>query len=176
MRVAEVIPYDPKYENQTASAFLEVFSIAPYSATLSLNDARSQLAADSQRDGFGGVLVRLGEDILGFSWWFDMTGADLYDRWRPRFTPKEGVPRPDGHGVFLNEFGILPALRNRGLGHRVFHATMEQIEPTHDWIALNTDDFAHAGLALLQSHAFVDLGLRGVQVPSRICMFKEIHR
>jgi GNAT superfamily N-acetyltransferase len=176
MPTPELIPYDREYEYQTASAFLEVFTIAPFSETLSLNNAQSQLAADSQRDGFGGILVRYGEDIVGFSWWFDISGAELHDTWRPRFEPKDQVPRPEGHGVFLNEFGIRPVLRNHGLGHKLFHATMQQIEPTHDWIALNTHNFAHAGLALLQSHAFVDLGLHGTQVTSRICMLKEIRR
>ena len=171
-RAVELIPYDAAYESQTAQAYLEVFTTNPWNETLSLNDARQQLQADSERKGFGGLLFRSGDRVIGFSWWFDITGRELGDRWRPRFAPKEKVPAPEGAGVYLIEFGVLPSMRNHGLGHRLLTGTLEQIEPTHDWIALNTHKFAHAGLALLKSYAFEDLGLSGIQVPSRICLMK----
>jgi GNAT superfamily N-acetyltransferase len=175
-RAVELIAYDPAYEYQTAQAFLEVFTASPYSESLTLNDAVSQIQADSERDGFGGVLIVSGDSVIGFSWWFDISGAELNDRWRSRFAPKELIPRPEGHGALLNEFGVLASARNRGLGHRLLQATLEQIEPTHDWIAMNARMFAHAGLALLKSYAFEDLGVTGIQVPTRICLIKTINR
>jgi GNAT superfamily N-acetyltransferase len=175
-RSIELIPYDPAYESQTAQAYLEVFSTVSWNANLSLNDALVQLQADSQRDGFGGVLIRAQGTISGFSWWFDITGTELNERWRSRFAPRENIPYLDGRGVFVIEFGVKPALRGHGLGNRLLKATLEAIEPGHDWIALNTNKAAHAGLALLLSNGFVDLGLTGVQSPNRICMLKTIHR
>ena len=55
-------------------------------------------------------------------------------------------------------------------------ATLEAIEPNHDWIALNTNKAAHAGLALLLSNGFMDLGLTGVQSTNRICMMKTMQQ
>ncbi|HLY25974.1 MAG TPA: hypothetical protein VKQ72_06520 [Aggregatilineales bacterium] len=174
-RVTELIPYNPAYASQTVQAYLEVFTAPPWNEALSLNDALSQLETDAQREGFGGILARTGQEIGGFSWWFDISGPELNDRWRLRFAPKEKVPHLEGRGVFLMEFGILPTLRHHGLGKKILDATLEQIEPNHDWIALNTSNIAHAGLALLKSRAFEDLGLKGIQVPTRICLVKWMH-
>ncbi len=173
---AEIIDYDPSYVAQTAQAYLDVFTSPPWNETLSLNDALSQLEADAEREGFAGLLIRAGNDIAGFSWWFDISGRDLYDRWQPRFVPKENVPYLEGKGSFLMEFGVVSGLRHHGLGNRMLQTTLNLIEPSHDWIALNTSNIAHAGLALLMSHAFEDLGLKGIQVPSRICLLKTIRR
>ena len=173
-RTIELIPYHPAFEAQTAQAYLDVFSTAEWSENLSLNDALVQLQADSQHDGFGGVLIRTQATIGGFSWWFDLSGNELNERWRSRFAPRDNIPYPDGRGVFVIEFGIKPALRGHGLGNRLLKATLEAIEPNHDWIALNTNKAAHAGLALLLSNGFVDLGLTGIQSPNRICLMKTI--
>lgn len=175
-QAAEIISYDQAYAEATAQAYLNVFTSPPWNETLSLSDARAQLDADSERDGFGGLLIRTGETVGGFSWWFDISGQELYDRWQPRFAPKENVPFLDGKGVFLIEFGILSTLRHHGLGNRLLQATLSETEPAHDWIALNTSNNAHAGLALLKSYAFEDIGLKGVQVPTRICLMKMIRR
>src|SRR5579859_5992457 len=170
----ELIPYDSSYESQTAQAYLEVFTTGHISENLSLNDALAQVSADSQRDGFGGLLVKVQTTIAGFSWWFDISGSELNERWRARFAPRDNVPRPEGRGAFVIEFGVKSTLRGRGLGNRLLKATLAEIEPTHDWIALNTTKSAHAGLALLLSNGFVDLGLSGVQAPGRICLMKTI--
>lgn len=172
----ELVPYDPSLALPTAQAFLEVFTTPPLNEVLSLNDALSQLESDANRDGFGGILLQAEPTIVGFSWWYAMDGVELHDRWRPRFTPKEKVPQPEGHGVYLTEFGILPRYQHHGLGKRLFERTLSEIEPDHDWIALSTNTFAHAGLALLKSKGFEDLGLKGVQVPTRICLIKYIRR
>ena len=112
----ELVPYESIYAAQTAQAFLQVFTAAPWNETLTLNDILSQLEVDYSRPGFGGLLVRSGQNVAGFSWWFELTGRELNDKWRPRFTPKEKVPTPEGGGVFLNEFGIVPSMRHHGLG------------------------------------------------------------
>jgi GNAT superfamily N-acetyltransferase len=173
-RVAEFTSYDPAYEQETATAFLEVFTSAPYNEILSLNDCRTQINADSHRKGFDGILIRSDDQVVGFSWWFDITGYELYDRWRTRFTPKDRIPKPDGKGAFLMEFGILPTMRHHRLGKRLLEDTLAQIESNHDWIALSTHDFAHAGVALLMNNGFAELGIHGIQVPSRICLMKRI--
>ncbi|MEP7287651.1 MAG: hypothetical protein ABI947_18000 [Chloroflexota bacterium] len=175
-RTAKFIPYDPAYADQVAQAFHDVFTTPPWGETLSLNDARSQLVADGQRPGFGGMVILSGDDVVGFSWWIDISGNELNDRWRPRFAPKDQVPRPEGAGVFMMEFGVIAAMRNHGLGYRLLKDTLVQVEPNHDWIALNTQAFAHAGLALLKSQGFEELGLTGVQVPTRICLMKPLQR
>jgi GNAT superfamily N-acetyltransferase len=174
----ETIPYDHTLALKTAQAFLEVFTTPPWHEAVSLNEAMSQVESDSQRQGFGGILLREKQldNIIGFSWWFDISGFELHDWWRPRYSPKENVPQPEGRGVYLNEFGVIPAYQHKGLGLRMFQATLKQIEPDHDWIALSTQKYAHAGLALLKSQAFEDLGLVGVQVPTRICLMKYIRR
>src|SRR5258708_33777884 len=175
-RTVDFIEYDPQYASQTAQAYLEVFTAPPWNETLSLNDALSQLETDAERPGFGAILVRSGDDIGGFAWWFDMTGRELNDRWRRRFGPKEQVPLLEGRGTFLMEFGVLPALRHHCVGNRMLRTAISQIEPTHDWIALNTSTTAHAGLALLKSNAFEDLGLVGLQDSKRLCLLKTIER
>jgi hypothetical protein len=175
-QAAEIIDYDPAYSAQTAQAYLEVFTSPPWNETLSLNDALAQLEADSEREGFGGLIIRTGQEVGGFSWWFDISGQELYDRWHPRFEPKDDVPFLEGRGSFLIEFGIMSKLRHHGLGQRLLQGTLAQLEPSHDWIALNTSNTAHAGLALLKSYAFEDLGLTGIQVPSRICLLKTVRR
>src|SRR5262245_14266503 len=172
----ELIPYDPAYALDTAQTFVDVFSTSPWNELVSLNDVRTQLESDYCREGFGGFLLRSPDSVAGFSWWFDITGSELNDRWRRRFGPKENVPMPDGHGAFLIEFGIAPMMRHHGLGQRLLKATLTEIEPNHDWIALDTQKFAHAGLALLRSQAFETLDLSGLQVATRICLMKQIRR
>jgi ribosomal protein S18 acetylase RimI-like enzyme len=174
----ELIPYDPAYVLHTAQAFVDVFTMSPWSEAISLNDVRTQLESDYRRVGFGGLLLHstLEDSVAGFSWWFDSSGQELYDRWRPRFVPKEKVPKPEGRGVYLIEFGVTPMLQHHGLGQRLLKATLAEIEPTHDWIAVDTHRFAHAGLALLKSNAFEELGLSGSQVPTRVCLMKTIRR
>jgi ribosomal protein S18 acetylase RimI-like enzyme len=171
-RIAEFVAYDPRYASQTAQAYLEVFTASPWNETLSLNDALSQLETDAERPGFGGTLIRSAEAVAGFAWWFDVTGRELNDRWRRRFGPKESVPLLEGKGAFLMEFGVLAALRKRGLGRRLLETTLSQIEPTHDWIVLDTSTTALAGLALLKSAAFAKLDLVGIQDPRRICLLR----
>ncbi len=168
----ELVPYDPAYVLPTAQTFVDVFTTAPWSESVSLNDVRSQLESDICREGFGGLLLRSADSVAGFSWWFDIRGEELNDRWRRRFGPKEKVPTPEGRGVYLIEFGVAPMLQHHGLGQRLLNATLDKIEPNHDWIALDTHKFAHAGLALLKSQAFEELELIGLQVPSRICLMK----
>jgi GNAT superfamily N-acetyltransferase len=172
----EVIPYDSAYALRTAQAYLEVFSAPPWNEALSLNDVLSQLESDMARKGACGVLMRstFADNIVAFSWWFDITGQELHERWRPRFMPKENVPQPEGRGVYLMEFGVVPTMQHHGLGQRLLKATLADIEPQHDWIALNTHRFAHAGLALLKSTAFEELDLTGAQIPTRICLMKYI--
>lgn len=174
----ELIPYDPAYLQQAAQTFLEVFSTAPFNETLSLNDVLTQLDSDYGRPGFGGLLVyaenAFANPIVGFSWWFDISGEELRDRWQPRFKPSENIPTPRGRGCYLTEFALLPTLRHHGLGHRLLRESLDAIEPNHDWIALQTQKFAHAALAILKSHAFEDLNLTGIQVPTRMCMIKSI--
>ncbi len=172
----ELIPYDPAYTLHTAQAFVEIFTTAPWNESVSLNDVRAQLESDYCRDGFGGFLLRSSDTVAGFSWWFDISGAELNDRWRRRFGPKEKVPSPEGRGVYLIEFGVAPMMQHHGLGQRLLKATLAEIEPNHDWIALDTHKFAHAGLALLKSQAFEELDLTGLQVPTRICLMKTIRR
>ncbi len=172
----EIIPYDSTFLLQTARALIDVFSPPPFNENLSLNEALAQVESDQSRAGFEGLLVRSGEEIAGFSWWFDLTGQDLYDRWRPRFAPKENIPVLEGRGVFLLEFGLLPTLQHHGLGQRLLKAALSRIEPEHDWIAISTYKFAYAGLALLKSEAFEELDLTGIQTPSRICLLKTIRR
>lgn len=173
-RTAEFVAYDTHYASETAQAYLEVFTAKPWNETLTLNDALSQLRTDTERPGFGGTLIRSGESVAGFSWWFDMTGRELNDRWRRRFGPKESVPLLEGHGVFLMEFGVLGTLRNRGLGRRLLEITLSQTEPGHDWIALDTSTSALVGLALLHGNGFENLDLVGLQDPRRICLLKAL--
>ncbi len=172
----EPVPYDPAYALQTAQAFIDVFSPPPFNEPVSLNDILAQLESDYSRAGFGGILLRaaLANEIVGFSWWFDISARDLHDRWRPRFTPRDNIPTPSGRGAYLIEFGVLPAFQHHGLGQRLLKATLARIEPDHDWIALDTQKFAHAGLALLKSQAFEEVELTGLQVPTRICLMKTI--
>jgi ribosomal protein S18 acetylase RimI-like enzyme len=172
----EIVPYDLSQALPTAQAMLEVFSAPPFNEALTLNDTLALLKSDQARLGFNGVLIRLADTVVGFSWWYDITGHDLYDRWWSRFTPRENIPMPDGRGAFLTEFGVLPTLQHRGLGQRLLKASLDQIEPDHDWIALDTSKFAHAGLALLKSQAFEELELTGIQSPLRICLMKTIWR
>ncbi len=172
----EFITYDSAYDFQIAQAFLEVFTTPPVNEVLSLNEALTQLQSDSQHPGFGGLLVRIADEIVGFSWWFDISGQQLYERWSPRFAPKANIPQPAGRGAFLVEFGVVPRLQNRGLGCRLFKGSLEQIEPDHDWVAVSIHKFVHAGLALLKSEAFEELDLTGIQVPTRICLLKTIRR
>ena len=172
----EIVPYDNSLALPTAQAMLEVFSAPPFNEALTLNDTLSLLESDQARGGFSGVLVRLADEVVGFSWWYDITGRELYDRWWSRFTPRENIPTLDGRGAYMMEFGVLPTLQHRGLGQRLLKASLEQIEPKHDWIALDTSRFAHAGLALLKSQAFEELDLTGVQSPQRVCLMKRIWR
>ena len=176
----ELIPYDPSYVQQAAQTFLEVFTTAPFNETLSLNDVLAQLESDYEREGFGGVLVysenAFANPVVGFSWWFDISGEELRDRWQPRFKPSENIPAPRGRGTYLTEFGLLPTMRFHGLGHRLLQTSLEAIEPNHDWIAVQTQKFAHSALAILKSHAFEELNLTGIQVPTRMCMMKYIWR
>src|SRR5690349_10085060 len=123
-QAAEIISFDPAYAAQTAQAYLEVFTSPPWNETLSLNNALAQLEADSEREGFGGLIIRTGEEVGGFSWWFDISGQALYDRWHPRFEPKDSVPFLEGKGSFLIEFGVLAGLRHHGLGNRLLQATL----------------------------------------------------
>jgi len=172
----ELISYEPAYIHETAQAYLEVFGVAPWNETYSYAEVVSQLQTDQDRPGFGGVLFRSPSEVFGFSWWYDTTGPELNDRWRPRFTPKEQVPTWDGQGCYLMQFGIKALYRHKGLGQRLLKASLAQIEPTHDWIALSTYDFAHAGLALLKSYGFEDLGLRGVQNKAALALVRTIER
>src|SRR5258707_14241585 len=128
-RPIELIPYDPAYESQTAQAYLEVFSTSPWSENLSLNDALVQLHADSQHEGFGGVLIRAQGTVVGFSWWFALSGNELNERWRSRFAPRDGIPYPSGRGVFVIEFGVKAALGGHGLGNRLVKAPLEATRP-----------------------------------------------
>lgn len=170
----EFISYDSAHDFQVAQAFLEVFTAPPINEVLSLNEALAQLQSDSRHPGFGGLLVRILDEIVGFSWWFDTSGQQLYERWLPRFAPQENIPRPAGRGVFLVEFGVVPRLQNRGLGCRLLKGSLERIEPNHDWVAVSIHNFIHAGLALLKSEAFEELDLTGIQVPTRMCLIKTI--
>lgn len=170
----ELVAYDPSYAHATAQAFLEIFTMPPWNETVSLNDLMYQLESDYCREGFGGLLFTSGKDVIGFSWWFALSGHELYERWRPRFQPREKIPTPEGRGTLLAEFGVVPAARHRGLGRRLVQTSLQQIEPDYDWIAVTSQKFAHPALALLKSAAFVDLELTGIQVPTRICLFKYI--
>src|SRR3954452_4518820 len=98
MSSVELIPYEPIYASPTAQAFLQVFTAPPWNETVTLNDVLAQLDADSGRPGFGGLLLKSGKSVVGFSWWFEISGRELNDIWRPRFTPKEKVPQPGGCG------------------------------------------------------------------------------
>ncbi len=172
----QVIAYDPAYAYATAQAFLEVFTTPPWNETVSLSDVLAQLATDYSRDGFGGVLTTQGDFVVGFVWWFSITGRELHEQWRPRFQPKENIPLLEGRGVYLSEFGVATSLQNRGLGQRLLKAGLEQMEPQADWIAVISNKQVHSALALLKSQAFEELPLVGIQVPDRICLIKEIYR
>lgn len=170
----EFLSYNPSHDFQVAQAFLEVFTAPPINEVLSLNEALAQLQSDSKQPGFGGLLVRLLDEVIGFSWWFDTSAQQLYERWSPRFAPRENIPRPTGRGALLVEFGVVPRLQNRGLGCRLLTSSLERIEPDHDWVVVSIHNFVHAGLALLKSQAFEELDLTGIQVPARMCLIKRV--
>jgi GNAT superfamily N-acetyltransferase len=174
----EMIPFDNALVQETAQAYLSIFSAPPWSTTTSLTEVLTQLHTDQTRDGFGGYLVsveRYGlKEIGGFAWWYDISGEELHELWRPRFEPKNSIPQLEGRGVYLSEWGVVPSMQNKGLGGKILGAVLESVEPDHDWIAVNSHRHAHAALALLRSHAFELLELKGVQSPERICLLKTV--
>jgi GNAT superfamily N-acetyltransferase len=170
----DLVTYEPSFIYDTAQAYLDIFSAAPWNETFSYNDVLFQLQTDQERPGFGGLLFKSPSEVSGFAWWYDVTGTELYDLWRPRFSPRESIPMIEGRISLLMDFGVRRSLRNKGLGQRLLKAALGQIEPTHDWVVLTTHDFAHAALALLRSNGFETLPLKGVQKPSQIALYKEL--
>lgn len=65
----------------------------PLHETVALNDVIAQLDADQGREGFGGLLaVDERQHVIGGMWWFELDGQALYERWKPRFAPREAIP------------------------------------------------------------------------------------
>ncbi|HVO43112.1 MAG TPA: hypothetical protein VMT34_10830 [Aggregatilineales bacterium] len=170
----DLIAYEPAHIYDTAQTFLDIFTADPWNETSSYSEIIAQLQTDQGRPGFGGLLLRSATAVGGFAWWYDISGPELFNLWRPRYAPREAIPMLAGRGALLMEFGIRRSLRNKGLGQRLLKASLGQIEPTHDWIALATQDFAHAALALLKSNGFESLGLKGVQRPTAIALLKVL--
>ncbi|MBE2193362.1 MAG: GNAT family N-acetyltransferase [Anaerolinea sp.] len=153
----EIVPYSPELLHVTGQIIQEVSSVLD--STLGLSDTLARFQSDASREGFGGLLVRVGERYVGASVWFDVTGRELNDRWRPRYTPREKVPSPAGSGVLLHVMGILPKWRGRGLGRALLEASLAQIEPTHDWIAMSLVSESPAAVSLFQNYGFEALPL-----------------
>lgn len=172
----ELVAYNSEYLLQAAQVVREILSAPPIDDATSLNDVVSQLQTDSTRDGFGGIIALVRGEAIGLVTWYDITGRELYDRWRPRFTPKERIPMPGGRGAMIAQIGVLPSVRGRGLGSRLLQAALTRIEPLHDWAAVNSHTIAHSALSMFNRNGFEVLPLTGIQSPERICLLKAIRQ
>ncbi|MCS6870090.1 MAG: GNAT family N-acetyltransferase [Anaerolineae bacterium] len=174
-RTVELIPYRPEYLAQAAQVIREMLTTPPLSETVSLNDIIAQLDADQKREEFGGlVALDEHEQVLGGMWWFGLDGAALYERWKPRFAPREAIPVPNGRGVYIASIGVIPSVRNRGLGKYMLNAALSTLEPEHDWIATTAYQVLSAGLAVLRSQGFELLPLQSTQGQGKVALLKYV--
>lgn len=173
-KTIELIPYRPDYLAYAAQAVREMLTTPPLHETASLNDIISQLNADQDREGFGGLLaIDEREQVIGGMWWFSLDGQALYERWKPRFTPREAIPMLAGRGAYIANIGVIPSVRNRGLGKHMLSAALSTLEPDHAWIATVAYQSFAAGLAVLRSHGFEPLPLQSTQGYPKVALLKQ---
>ncbi|MFN7208875.1 MAG: GNAT family N-acetyltransferase [Aggregatilineales bacterium] len=174
-KTIELIPYRSEYRAEVAQAIREMLTTPPLHETVSLNDVIAQLDADQRREAFGGLLaVDERQHVIGGMWWFGLDGQGLYERWKPRFAPREAIPTPNGKGVYIANIGVIPSVRRRGLGKYLLGAALSELELEHDWIAtVGYQSFA-AGLAVLHGHGFTQLPLQSLQAQGRLALIKYI--
>ncbi|PJF42121.1 MAG: hypothetical protein CUN50_05310 [Candidatus Thermofonsia Clade 1 bacterium] len=173
-KTIELIPYRPEYLAQVAQAIREMLTTPPLYETVSLNDVISQLNADQGRESFGGLLaVDEREQVIGGMWWFGLDGLGLHERWKPRFTPREAIPMPNGRGIYIASMGMIPSVRNRGLGKYMLSAALSTLELESDWIATVAYRTHSASLAVLHSQGFVTLPLESTQGQSKVALIKH---
>lgn len=168
----QIFPYTAADLSEAAQTIREIITTPPLDETASLSDIISQLQADTGRAGFTGVVVRHGPLLVGGAWWYAMTGADLQERWWPRFTPREEVPNPAGTGVYIANMGVIPSVRSRGIGAGLVRNVLAEIEPLYAWAATLTYAALPSASALLQAHGFTALPLTSTQSTARIAHFK----
>jgi GNAT superfamily N-acetyltransferase len=174
-KTIELIPYRPDYLAYVAQAVREMLTTPPLHETVSLNDVIAQLDADQGREGFGGLLaLDEREQVIGGMWWFSLDGSALYERWKPRFTPREAIPVPAGRGVYIANMGMIPSARNRGLGKYMLSAALSALERDCDWLATIAYQAFSAGIAVLKSQGFVQLPLQSAQGQGRVALLKQI--
>lgn len=175
-RTIELMPYESHHLPSAAQLIHEVLSTPPMRETFSLTELLGQLRSDEARAGFAGLVAldtALGE-IIGGLWWFALDGKELYERWRPRYSPREAIPQPNGYGAFIPNFGVLPGARNKGLGAHLLNTALTQLEATFDWIAIHGFTSVPQSVAILKSHGFEQLPLVGIQVQDRVCLIKYV--
>jgi GNAT superfamily N-acetyltransferase len=169
----QLVAYRPEHLWLTAQAIREVITEPPFDA-LSLPEVISELQSDQMRDGFGGLVATMRGAPVGLVMWHDLTGRELNDRWRPRFAPKDQVPTPQGNGALIGRIGVMPSVRGHGLGARLLAAALEQIEPTHEWVAMNAYKMGSGMPDMFSVAGFEVLPLVGVQSPNKICLLKTV--
>ncbi|PJF30407.1 MAG: hypothetical protein CUN51_07740 [Candidatus Thermofonsia Clade 1 bacterium] len=174
-KTIELIPYRPEYLAEAAQVIREMLTTPPLHETIALNDVIAQLDADQSREAFGGlVALDEREHVIGGMWWFGLDGQALYERWKPRFTPREAIPIPNGRGVYIANMGIIPSVRNRGLGKYMLRAALNTLEAEYNWIATIAYQAYAASLAVLRGQGFEQLPLQSTQGQGRVALIKYI--
>ncbi|MCE7947641.1 MAG: GNAT family N-acetyltransferase [Chloroflexi bacterium CFX4] len=174
-KTIELIPYRADYLASVAQAVREMLTTPPLYETVSLNDVISQLNADQGREDFGGLLaLDEREIVVAGMWWFGLDGQALHERWKPRFMPREAVPTPNGYGIYIASIGVIPGVRNRGLGKYMLRAALSDLELLGNWIATTAYQSLPSSLAMLNAQGFERLPLQGTQGQSRVALLKYV--
>ncbi len=174
-KTVELIPYRPEYLADAAQAIREMLTTPPLHETVALNDVISQLNADQGRESFGGLLaLDERQHVIGGMWWFALDGQALYERWKPRFTPRESIPVPSGRGIYIANIGLIPSVRNRGLGSYLLGTALDSLQPDCNWIATTAYQSWSAGLAMLYRHGFTQLPLQSLQGQGKVALIKQV--
>jgi GNAT superfamily N-acetyltransferase len=166
--------YGPQHLQAVAQGIRDVLSVPPIVEMLSLNDILSQLETDTMRDGFGGLLLHYGDDLVGMAWWYGMSGRELHSYWRPRFAPKEAVPTPAGEGAYLARFGLLPGYLRRGLGTQLLTAAMDEMGMNRRWLAATPYGVDRSAQGILAGLGFEALPLRSQGGTEKVAMLKQL--
>lgn len=82
----DILPYTPDLLHITGQIIQEIVTAPPLNEISALSDVLAKYQSDSTRDGFGGYLLKVNGKYAGASAWFDVSGRELNDRWRPRFS------------------------------------------------------------------------------------------
>jgi ribosomal protein S18 acetylase RimI-like enzyme len=71
-------------------------------------------------------------------------------------------PDAEGHlgGIYIRQFFVVPALRRRGLGRRVFTRLRAEVFPRGCYLTINARSQNHAGQAFWQALGFVPHSIR----------------